>query len=820
MHSLWFRAAIPALLLALASTAVSAAPLVSASQRSALDGICAGTGSGLAVTTAQSRLMLYDTRGMVPVSHDALPADLRAGSLAATGVVLCTTPVETTLENCNFVLFSLPRRRLDQQLRLVAVRDPSTTLASTLLPGGTPPACNQAGVVSPATEAIEGAPVAIDAVLAFLAANAASSADTDNDGITNLRELAEGSNPQDAASPGPQLLVTVNDSSNPQLEEGEALVIKLRFRPAQYAGLQADYLLWAEAAGVLYVYRHPGEWLPAAAPQVSAQAPALLLDDLPVLQTQGLGIGNYTVHAEVRLANAVTLQSSAALAITASNWHFVETAAAAGLTHVHGYASSVNDISRDRQLMAAGVAAGDYDNDGWPDLYITRGSIGANLLYRNRGDGSFEDLAASAGLAISGKENSGATFADYDGDGWLDLLVGGINTTTQPQLFRNLQDGTFADVTAGAGIPFISQSMGSTFADYDKDGDLDFWMTHWTANQQQKYLFRNNLAGGGQATFTDVSLAAGIQDNLMGDYTANFADIDNDGWQDILVAADFRTSQVYLNQRNGRFLRTTAAGISDENGMGAAVGDYDNDGDLDWFVTSIFDPRGAAAGQSGGRLTWGASGNRFYRNDGSGNFTDITDLTGTRAGGWGWGTCFADFNNDGWLDLFMVNGYDSTDPFLATPFRQDASRLWISDGQGGFIERSTELGIDDQGQGRGISCLDYDRDGDIDIFVANNGQAPLLFENRGLRRHWLQVRVAGEQHNSEAIGARVHVTTGTTTQMRELGAGSNYMSQNPVLAHFGLDRQTRADTVRVVWPSGAERIIQDVAADQVLVITP
>ncbi|MES2603821.1 MAG: CRTAC1 family protein, partial [Pseudomonadota bacterium] len=218
-------------------------------------------------------------------------------------------------------------------------------------------------------------------------------------------------------------------------------------------------------------------------------------------------------------------------------------------------------------------------------------------------------------------------------------------------------------------------------------------------------------------------------------------------------------------------------------------------------------------------ITWGVTGNRFYNNRGDGSFADVTDITGTRSGGWGWGACFADFNNDGWLDLFHVNGYESSlnnqSPF---PFRNDPSRLFINDHQGGFRERAVELGIADNKQGRGLVCFDYDRDGDVDIFVANNEQAPLLYENRGLHQHWLQVKVGGEQQNSEAIGARVYLTVNGVTQLRELNAGSNFMSQNPVIAHFGIGKAVSVDEVRVVWPSGATRTLTGVGVDQVLLI--
>jgi hypothetical protein len=805
-------------LLLLAVEEVQAAPTLSVQARDALSRVCQG-GTGIEANTAQSGILLFDTSGTIPASHDELSSSVRADSFNATGLLLCSTLVVTALDTCNIsIFFNLLRQRLDYQLSLVPVRNPGQVLFTTRLEGSAPPACSNPGTISPGQTTLTGAAPNGSAIMTWLDSHGVTHDDSDQDGLSNLAELIRNSNPANNNDPGTQLLITANDRSALQLPQGDTLMLKLHFNPGPQLGRNADYYVWAETRGAVYSYIHPGIFRlnTSGKPVLSARAKAVVLADFPLFATQDLEIGDYTVHFRVVVEGSPIYENSAAITINASQWQFREVSAAAGISHTHGYnpVAFSRDISRDRQLMAAGVAAGDFDRDGWIDLYVTRGSIGANLLYRNLGTGKFQDVALAAGVAITGKENSGATFADFDGDGWLDLLVSGINTTTQPILFHNNRNGTFTDVSEKAGLPVVSQSMGSSFADYDKDGDLDFWLTHWTANTQQKYLWRNN----GDGTFTDVSALAGVVAIPLSDYTVNFSDINNDSWPDILAAADFGTSQIYINQQNGTFARRTTPVISDENGMGAAVGDYDNDGDLDWFISSIFDPRGKLEFAGILNFNWGITGNRLYQNQGNGSFSDMTAFAGVRVGGWGWGSCFADFNNDSHLDLFQVNGFSSPDPFTTAPFDADASRLFISTGQGSFAERSLELGIADNQQGRGIVCFDYDRDGDIDIFVANNEQKALLFENQGITNHWLQIKVGGESLNSEAIGARVYVTANGVTQMRELQAGSNFMSQNPVIAYFGLGKSATATTVKVVWPSGAERVVANVAADQVLLI--
>lgn len=538
------------------------------------------------------------------------------------------------------------------------------------------------------------------------------------------------------------------------------------------------------------------------------------------VRTLGMTLAAGTYTAEIMLKDTVpglrsyTLSSSDEVI----PWHFTEVSVPAGIAHTHGYLESdidEKDPSIERILQGAGVATGDYDQDGWTDMYVTAGSAGPNLLYRNNGDGTFSNRADEADVAFTGRKDAGATFADIDGDGWPDLFLGGVNGTP-PKVLHNNQNGTFSDITTESGLGNISNAYSASFADYDRDGDLDAYISHWNDSRQGNYLFQND----GTGVFTDISAAAGIPDGLMADYTPIFSDINNDGWLDLLVAADYSTSQVFMNNRDGTFaLVTNNDVITDDNGMGATAGDFDNDGDIDWFVTSIFDPNGLPTDSDLTQGATGASGNRLYRNKGNGTFDDVTELSGVRFGSWGWGSCFADFNNDGWLDIFHVNGYVTGNFNTNASFLQDTSLLFINNSDGTFSGREQELGLIDSGQGRGIACFDYDLDGDVDIFVANNQQKPALWRNDGGNdMNFVHIKVGGNALNSEAIGARIYVTTGAMTQMREIYAGNNFISNNPAEAYFGIGNVDTIDKIRIIWPSGEEQSFTNVKANQMLTV--
>ena len=432
-----------------------------------------------------------------------------------------------------------------------------------------------------------------------------------------------------------------------------------------------------------------------------------------------------------------------------------------------------------------GLALLDIDDDGRPELYVAHGNHETGRLFTYDGN-RFVGVHRNRGIEPAGMDRAGY-FIDLDGDGRTDF----ISIQSQGvEIFRSDAAGYFKKAADPFGIPPNRATHSMAAADYDGDGDVDLFFAHWNNPWDRfgppppHYLWRND--GGGR--YEDVSRTMPLRPARIPEskvvremsFTPTFADIDADGDPDLLLAADFGTSQILRNDGGGVFTDTGGAVLTDENGMGAAVGDYDRDGDPDWFVTSIHDPDKSSG--------FGPTGNRLYRNiAGTGRFEDATEQAGVREGGWGWGTCFADFDNDGHPDLFQTNGWfdeyregpDGKDVEV-TAFLEDPSRLFMSNGDGTFTERAAELGIDHRGQGRGVVCADYDGDGRVDVFIANHGAAPSVYANvfeNG--NHWLAVDLAGRHGNPLGIGARVTVRTPSGSQVQEVRFGGAYLSQPP-----------------------------------------
>ena len=513
---------------------------------------------------------------------------------------------------------------------------------------------------------------------------------------------------------------------------------------------------------------------------------------------------------------------------------FEDVTANSGIAFTTGFSGDFALTTDIPNIFPSGVAAGDYDNDGDIDLFIVRGDRGPNLLYRNVGAMRFEEVAAGAGLAFTKSSteqflHGTPAFADLDGDGDLDILITGVNS--DPTLvFANNGDGTFVDVSQGSGLDLMTaeHSHSPAFGDYDLDGDLDLLLGHWGSRRDfvngpgdTEHLWRNDSTEDA-IKFTSVSIQAGLAPSILTNddplipqrrfdntFTPTFARINNDAYPDILMVGDFNFSQVFLNQGDGTFENVTDFDvIIDGNGMGSAVGDYDGDGDLDWFVSSIL-----ARGNPPPSLS--PIGNRLYRND-SGEFRDVTEEAGVADGGWGWGSCFLDLDNDGDLDIYQTNGWVREEEF--GPFPTDETRVFVNDGFGTFVDNSQELGLADREQGRGIVCADFDRDGDVDViqFHMNTTNAVTVWENMVAADggNFLAVTLQGLPPNTQAIGARIIVTSEGQEQLRDVLLGSNFASHNPTEQFFGLGQASRVDGLRIIWPDGVESFFSPVEINQ------
>ena len=476
-------------------------------------------------------------------------------------------------------------------------------------------------------------------------------------------------------------------------------------------------------------------------------------------------------------------------------------------------------------MYSAGVAVADYDNDGYLDIYFVSGNDGTNHLYKNQGDGTFIETASEAGIAISGVKGSGPTFADIDGDGWLDLFVGAVDNDPY-YLFHNNKNGTFTDITVSAGVIITApNSVSTTFGDIDNDGDLDMFISHWgnhlESDKSLEIVWRNDTENG-VIKFVDISTEWGmneiyqaqtLENSFDSSFVPSLSDIDNDGDIDLLLASDFGHSKVLRNDGN-KFTRTNIDSLTDQFGMGSAMADIDNDGDMDWYVTSI---HAKAPNDQSKDLTAGYGGNRLYINDGEGNFANRAGSKKVGDGGWAWAACLADFNNDGLTDIFHVNGWGQTDiDFMQ--YQEDFSRMYLQQSDGTFIESSVAVKLREVKQGRGVSCNDIDRDGDIDIITSNNNESASFYRNELTSgHHYLIVQLEGQQPNSQALGARIQVTSSTgLVQTKELRTDTNFVSMNAVEAHFGFADNDEPVDIIVTWPNLSVSEFKQVTVDQLI----
>ena len=519
---------------------------------------------------------------------------------------------------------------------------------------------------------------------------------------------------------------------------------------------------------------------------------------------------------------------------------FTDVTKEAGIHFQHSSGTRSSLLPED---MGSGAGFADIDNDGDIDLYIVNmphsltqdisSNSKTNVLYRNNGDGTFTDITHTAGVGHRGY-GMGCVFADYDGDGNIDLYVTNYGANV---LYRNNGDGTFRDVTEMAGVDCELWSTGAAFADVDGDNDLDLYVCNYVTydldkleqmqeeslqsgkpvpsalnphvfEPQDNVFYRNN----GNGTFTDITAEIEIAAPGGRSMQCLFSDFDNDNDLDLYVANDTSVNYMYRNDGDGTF-----TDVSDESwaadfrgSMGLSAGDYDGDGDTDLFMSH-----------------WVDEENALYRNllkeDAPSKHIRFVDesysamLAEAGIKQIGWGTALFDYDNDGDLDIFVTNG--STFQELENPevLIPQADALYRNEGDGTFTDVSDSSGITvlPIRVGRGAAFGDYDNDGDVDIFIVNNHAPPTLLRNDGgNRNNWLHVELVGTGANRNAIGAKIQLKTADRTQIREIYAGDSYMSSNSFVVEFGIENATQIETLQVIWSDGAVQAQYNVPANQ------
>ena len=532
-----------------------------------------------------------------------------------------------------------------------------------------------------------------------------------------------------------------------------------------------------------------------------------------------------------------------------SSIQFVDVAQTAGLTTPNVWGG----VDHKRSIIEAkgsGIAFYDYDHDGWLDIYLTNGSrldatwpagrAPTSHLYKNNRDGTFTDVTAKSGLGVTGWQ-TGVCVGDYDNDGWDDLFCcfWGHNI-----LFHNNGNGTFTDVTHKAGLSQekVRWGAGCTFLDVTRNGHLDLFIcnylkldplsipaasdTHFCQWKgvpimcgprglpgDTNILYRNN----GDGTFTDASLQAGIlKPGPRYSITAVSYDFDNDGWPDIYVAVDSQPSILFKNNHDGTFTDVAVEagcaysdGGHEQAGMGVAVADYDCDGWFDIFKTNFADDT-----------------SNLYHNNGDGTYSDVVFPAGLGANNQyvGWGCGFADYDNDGWQDILQINGhvYPEIDSYKFGQTFKSPRLVYRNLGNGRFKDVSSVSGsgINQHFSSRGAAFGDYDNDGGIDGLILNMNEPPSLLHNTASNRgNWIKLKLIGTYCNRTAIGARVRVITGKHIQMDEVHSGTSVMSQSDLRLHFGIGKTETVDAIEVKWPTTQKiEVFRGIKANQILVI--
>ena len=483
------------------------------------------------------------------------------------------------------------------------------------------------------------------------------------------------------------------------------------------------------------------------------------------------------------------------------NLSFTNVSVESGLDYIHQFSTPTPPMSH---IVGGGSATGDIDNDGFLDLFFILGNEQNGVMMHNQGNGTFSEIEGFIGNNEFPFYGSGPLFFDYNQDEYIDLIVGS-HFRKPPVIFVNNGNLTFTKTELPEfEILNLKNTLTITSMDYNLDGYQDLFMSHWLEEFEADHIWKNN----GDGSYTNVdSLLRFYNPYDTPDYihATNFTDINGDGFPDLLASSDFGTSQIWINKEGQYFELDTINILTDENGMGGTVADFDNDGDMDWYTTNIYDDDGIIEGN------WGTTGNKLYVNNGTGIFTQEATEKGVQNTDWGWGTSFSDFDNDGYLDIIATNGWpNNNDQFV-----NDHTKLFLSQDAEYFTEVSEQIGMLDSLQGRGLSVFDYDLDGDLDVFITNmNGAVSLWRNNLENENSYLNITLTEPEINRMALGAKVTVHTEELQQIREIRCGSNYTSQDPMNAHFGLGLSEKVDSILIQWQDGSEQKQYDVAVNQ------
>ena len=538
-------------------------------------------------------------------------------------------------------------------------------------------------------------------------------------------------------------------------------------------------------------------------------------------------------------------------------FQLAESAKRRGVDFVHEaptFDSRLDHIMPQVASTGAAVAVADFDKDGWQDFYVTNSREGSlNRLYRNKGDGTFEDVAQSVGLADVNRRETGvsmgAVWGDYDNDGYEDLF---LYRYGQPQLFHNESGQRF--VAAGTGFPRWVNANAATWLDYDRDGlldlflagywpdDVDLWKLMTTRIMPESFEYANNggrkylLRNRGDGAFHDMTAAVGITSRRW-TLAITAVDVQGSGYPGLFLANDFGVSEMFVNRGGKRFedvAAETGVGRAPKSGMNAALGDVFNDGRLSIYKTNISEP---------GQLV---QGNDLWvpKPAGSGlpAFENLATTLGVDLGGWSWGAQFGDLNNDGAQDIYLVNGYISAGERSSywydfsviavghSSIIGDAAnwpamkgrslsgyqrkRVWINDGFGNFTDVAQAVGATDTNDGRAVALADFRNTGVLDVVVANQRGPLLIYENHVAPvRHWIQFELEGTKSNRSAIGARVELHWNGHVQAQQVTAATGFSAQNQRWLHYGLGQARTVDRAVIRWPSGLEQTIANPSVD-------